>query len=218
MKVRFHGHACFSILQGDSHILVDPFEPEGLHGAVQLPRPAVDPTHVVCTHQHSDHAAVGIFPAATVVAPGFRNKDVHIDGLTVHHDMHDGRLRGGQLTVLRIRSRDACVIHLGDIGERLTCSQIEWMREVTPDLLIVPAGGWYTLDSGGAMEIIRLLRPASAWVCHTLDDGVTLPALEDRQTLVRLWDGAAPETVTEWSSASGTALPEQRLLFGCMPP
>jgi hypothetical protein len=113
---------------------------------------------------------------------------------------------------------DACVMHLGDIGERLTCSQIEWMREVTPDLLIVPAGGWYTLDSGGAMEVIRLLRPFSAWVCHTLDDGVTLSALEDRQTLVRLWYGAAPETVTEWSSAAGTVLPEQRLLFGCMPP
>lgn len=218
MKVRFHGHACFSILQGGSHILVDPFDPSGFHGAVHLPRPAVQPTHLVCTHQHSDHAAVGLFQAATVVTPGFRNKDVHIDGLTVHHDMHDGRLRGGQSTVLRFRSQHACVIHMGDIGERLTCAQIEWMRQVTPDLLIVPAGGWYTLDSGGAMEVIRLIRPTFAWVCHTFDDGVKLPVMEDRQNLVRLWDGPAPETVTEWSSVAEQPRSESRLLLGRITP
>jgi L-ascorbate metabolism protein UlaG (beta-lactamase superfamily) len=217
VRVRFHGHACFSVLQGASHVLVDPFEPSGLHGAVQLRRPPVVPTHLICTHQHSDHSAVQLFPTATIVTPGFSNEDVQIDGLTVHHDMHEGRLRGGHSTVLRIRSTDACLIHLGDIGERLTCSQIAWLREVTPDLLIVPAGGWYTLDSGGALELIRLIQPASAWVCHTSDDGVKLLAMEDRQTLVRLWGGTEPQTVTEWDVAAESRSSQTHLLFGSVP-
>jgi L-ascorbate metabolism protein UlaG (beta-lactamase superfamily) len=214
VKVRFHGHACFSIVQGGSHLLLDPFEPGGLNGAVQLPRPAVDPTHVVCTHQHSDHAAVEQYPMASVVMPGFTNNDMHIDGLTVHHDMHDGGLRGGRSTVLRVQTADACVVHLGDIGERLQCSHVEWLREVPPDVLIVPAGGWYTLDAGGALEVIRLIRPGAAWVCHTRDDGVKLVALDDRRTLLHLWTGPSPELVHEWTLPVMEPTSETRLLLG----
>jgi L-ascorbate metabolism protein UlaG (beta-lactamase superfamily) len=218
VKVQFHGHACFSISQGGTHLLLDPFTPSGLHGAVQLRRPAVAPTHLVCTHQHADHAAVAEFPTAKVVAPGFTNSDLQIEGLTVDHDMHNGRLRGGQSTVLRIRTDVACVVHLGDIGERLTRTHIEWLRERTPDLMIVPAGGWYTLDAGGAIEAIRLVRPLAAWACHTSDDGVKLPALEHRELLLQLWSGAVPQIVSEWTAGTEPENQGTRLLLGHVNP
>ena len=218
MKVRFHGHACFSLQQGGSTLLLDPFEPAGLQGAVQLSRPSVSPTHVASTHQHSDHAAVGQFPNATVVSPGFRNDKFRLDGLTVDHDMHDGRLRGGQSTVLRVQTVDACVVHMGDIGERLSCSHIEWLRAVKPDILIVPAGGWYTLDAGGALEVICLIRPGAAWVCHTREDGVNLVAMDDRQTLLHLWKGPTPELVHEWSIPVLAPSTETKLLLGVATP
>lgn len=213
MKVRFHGHACFSLIQGGSHLLMDPFEPAGLSGAVALNRPDVTPTHVVCTHQHGDHAAVAQFPTAAVVTPGYRNADFQIDGMAVDHDMHDGHLRGGQTTVLRIQTSTACLVHLGDMGERLRDEHLEWLLRVPLDLLIVPAGGWFTLDAGGVLEAIRLLRPAAVWACHTLEDGVKLRELETRDTLLRLWRGPTPEYVSEYTAYRTPTPGEIRLLL-----
>ena len=155
---------------------------------------------------------------AAVVMPGFTNADMHIEGMTVDHDMHEGRLRGGQSTVLRIRTSEGCVVHMGDIGERLTSSQTEWLRQFTPDLLIVPAGGWYTLDAGGALELIRLIRPATAWACHTWDDGVKLSAMDRRQTLLRLWKGPSPETLHEWTPNRAASDEATRLVVGAATP
>src|SRR5438105_4379033 len=53
MDIRFLGHACFELSDGDTRVLIDPFlngNPKAAVGADD-----VDPTHIFLTHGHQDH-------------------------------------------------------------------------------------------------------------------------------------------------------------------
>jgi L-ascorbate metabolism protein UlaG (beta-lactamase superfamily) len=56
MRIKFHGHACFELTDGEATVLVDPFlkpnNPSAVHAADE-----VDATHVLLTHGHADHIA-----------------------------------------------------------------------------------------------------------------------------------------------------------------
>ena len=53
MDIRFLGHACFELADGDTRVLVDPFlsgNPKAAAEAGEL-----EPTHIFLTHGHADH-------------------------------------------------------------------------------------------------------------------------------------------------------------------
>ncbi len=53
MDIRFLGHACFELTEGDTRVLVDPFlsgNPKAAADAGEL-----EPTHIFLTHGHFDH-------------------------------------------------------------------------------------------------------------------------------------------------------------------
>jgi L-ascorbate metabolism protein UlaG (beta-lactamase superfamily) len=56
MEIRFHGHSCFELIEGDTRVLVDPFlkpnNPAAVAGADD-----VEPTHIAISHGHADHMA-----------------------------------------------------------------------------------------------------------------------------------------------------------------
>src|SRR5262245_56711612 len=56
MEIRFHGHSCFELSEGDTRVLVDPFLKPNNPAAV-VSAEDVDPTHVVISHGHADHTA-----------------------------------------------------------------------------------------------------------------------------------------------------------------
>jgi L-ascorbate metabolism protein UlaG (beta-lactamase superfamily) len=62
MEIRFHGHACFELVEGDSALLVDPFLAPN-NPAAQVTAEEVEPTHVLLTHGHSDHIADAVVVA-----------------------------------------------------------------------------------------------------------------------------------------------------------
>jgi L-ascorbate metabolism protein UlaG (beta-lactamase superfamily) len=56
MDIRWHGHACFELTEGDTTVLVDPFLKPNNPKAV-VTGDEVEPTHIAITHGHADHIA-----------------------------------------------------------------------------------------------------------------------------------------------------------------
>ena len=56
MEIQFHGHSCFSLVEGETKVLIDPFLKPNNPAAVATAE-EVDATHVLLTHGHVDHCA-----------------------------------------------------------------------------------------------------------------------------------------------------------------
>jgi L-ascorbate metabolism protein UlaG (beta-lactamase superfamily) len=56
MEIRFHGHSCFELSDGDARLLVDPFLKPNNPAAVASAE-EVDATHIAVSHGHIDHIA-----------------------------------------------------------------------------------------------------------------------------------------------------------------
>src|SRR6187549_383997 len=67
MDIRFLGHACFELTEGDTRVLVDPFLTGNPKAAVEAGE--VDPTHIFLTHGHADHIGDTVDIAKRTGAP-----------------------------------------------------------------------------------------------------------------------------------------------------
>ena len=56
MEIKFHGHSCFELSEGDTRVLVDPFLKPNNPAAVASGED-VNPTHIAISHGHADHMA-----------------------------------------------------------------------------------------------------------------------------------------------------------------
>src|SRR5919204_3746303 len=67
MDIRFLGHACFELSEGDTRVLIDPFLTDNPKAAVGPDD--VDPTHILLTHGHFDHVGDTVAVAKRTGAP-----------------------------------------------------------------------------------------------------------------------------------------------------
>jgi L-ascorbate metabolism protein UlaG (beta-lactamase superfamily) len=56
MEIKFHGHSCFELSEGNTRVLIDPFLAPNNPAAVSSAED-VTPTHIVISHGHADHMA-----------------------------------------------------------------------------------------------------------------------------------------------------------------
>ena len=63
MEIKYHGHSCFELSEGEASLLVDPFLSPNNPSAV-VGGDEVNPTHIAITHGHADHVADAV-PVAT---------------------------------------------------------------------------------------------------------------------------------------------------------
>jgi L-ascorbate metabolism protein UlaG (beta-lactamase superfamily) len=56
MEIKFHGHSCFELSDGETRVLIDPFLAPN-NPAATVSAGDVDPTHIVISHGHADHIA-----------------------------------------------------------------------------------------------------------------------------------------------------------------
>ena len=56
MEIKFHGHSCFELSEGETTVLVDPFLKPNNPAAVATAE-EVEPTHIAISHGHVDHMA-----------------------------------------------------------------------------------------------------------------------------------------------------------------
>jgi L-ascorbate metabolism protein UlaG (beta-lactamase superfamily) len=165
-KIYWAGQSCFQIEVSNSRdhsadIVIDPYDE-----ATGLKLPNLSADIVLVTHNHHDHNNVkGVKPARAgggepfvIEGPGeYEVKDVFIRGIPAFHDDEEGKKKG-QNTIYVIEAEDMRFCHLGDIGQKqLTDEQLEKIDAV--DVLMIPVGGEYTIDSQGAQRIIAQIEP-----------------------------------------------------------
>jgi L-ascorbate metabolism protein UlaG (beta-lactamase superfamily) len=83
-------------------------------------------------------------------------KGVPIEGTDVFHDTSGGKERGAN-TVFKMTIDGIKIVHLGDLGHPLSDQEVRNIGAV--DILLVPVGGYFTIDAATAETIIGKLNP-----------------------------------------------------------
>lgn len=148
------GHAMFLMeLDNGMRIVTDPVDT-----ASGYPIIPVQADVALVSHQHHDHHALeNVLGARVIEAAGIHMlaPDVRVTALRAFHDDVQGRQRGETLLFL-LEAEGLRVAHLGDLGHLPTPEQAATLAPV--DVLLVPVGGYYTIDAAQARETAALLR------------------------------------------------------------
>lgn len=155
MEILSLGLSSFRIKGKGATVITDPFDPT----MVGIKFPKIEADVVTVSHNHDDHNRSDLVGGSPYVIRGpgeYEVKDVTIFGISTFHDSTSGSERGVN-TVYQIILDDLTLVHLGDLGHKLTTTQVEEIG--TPDVLFIPVGGVYTIDGHEASEIVSLLEP-----------------------------------------------------------
>ncbi len=195
MDIRFLGHAAFTLTDGETTLLIDPF----LTGnpAAAITADDVNPATILLTHGHPDHygdtVAIAKRTGAPVVAitevanelseEGVEVRDCNLGG-TASFDWgwvklvpawHTSTTPKGTVSTpagLLISFGGKLVYHLGD-----TClfSDLQLVgRHHQIDVALMPIGGHYTMDRHDAVDAADFVGAKTIIPCHYN----TFPAIE----------------------------------------
>lgn len=182
-RIRFYGHACFRLEQGDVQVLIDPFFTGNPH-IKEIPAD-LRPTNILVTHGHGDHLGDAIELAkangATILATpelagycgrqGAAVDGAHMGGtvrfpwgsvklVPAFHSSSVGPnldIYAGNPVGMVVRFHGLTFYHAGD-----TClfGDMRLIGEGNDlDVAYLPIGGHYTMDTEDALKAIELLRP-----------------------------------------------------------
>jgi L-ascorbate metabolism protein UlaG (beta-lactamase superfamily) len=189
VEIRFLGHACFELSDGDTRVLVDPF----LTGNPKAPigPDDVDPTHIFLTHGHADHwgdvvdiakrtgaQCVAIVELANELQEnGVENvADPNIGG-TVKFDWgwvklvpawHTSTTPSGTVNTpagLLIGIGGKTIYHLGDTA-LFSDLKLVAHRGNPIDVALMCIGGHYTMDRLDAVVAAEFVEAGTVIPCH----------------------------------------------------
>ena len=172
MKVKWRGHASFIISADDgTRIITDPF---GDYAGLRYKRIEEAADIVVVSHSHGDHVGAKIKGDPGKVTGSGRKKvgGIEFRGLATYHDTSKGKERGDN-TVFCFMVDGLRICHLGDLGHGLSKSEISEIGQV--DVLMVPVGGYYTIDAGEAGLICEQIEPRVIFPMHYKTDKCDFP-------------------------------------------
>ena len=160
MKITWYGHAAFKILTAaGTRIIIDPYEHGAFGGALSYGKITDEADIVLTSHDHADHNNVrdikGKFTRISK-AGAYDVGGLKITGFPTFHDPSQGRERGTNLLFL-IEADDLRLVHTGDLGHVLGDDTAQAIGSV--DVLLVPVGGFYTIDAKEAGEVVNILKP-----------------------------------------------------------
>ncbi len=167
MNVKWYGHSAFLITTGNGvRIILDPYQSGAFGGALAYGEISEAADIVLSSHDHDDHNYVGDIKGKFkfINQPGvYEEQGIRIEGLPTFHDQSGGKDRGQNIIYI-LETDDMRVAHLGDLGHVLDKTTVEKMGRV--DVLLVPVGGFYTIDPGEAARIVKDVGPQVAIPMH----------------------------------------------------
>ena len=147
MKLIWYGHSCFKVICENGTVVFDPYAPGSVPG-LELPELKADA--VICSHGHSDHCA-----PERIILSGHK-PEMKLRQIETFHDGKHGELRGRNLISV-ISSDGISLAHLGDLGHELSEKQLAAVKGC--DALLIPVGGYYTIDAKTAKKVADAIAP-----------------------------------------------------------
>jgi L-ascorbate metabolism protein UlaG (beta-lactamase superfamily) len=189
VEIRFLGHSCFELIEGDTRVLVDPFLSDNPSAAVGADE--VDPTHIFLTHGDFDHYGdieeIAERTGAQVVAAseiaselteaGLENvADPNIGGTVTFEwgwvkltpAWHTSVTPKGQVNVpagLLINIGGKTVYHLGDTALFSDLNLVAGRGDPI-DVALMCIGGHYTMDRIDAVTAAEFVGATTVIPCH----------------------------------------------------
>lgn len=204
MRLTWNGHACFTIQAQEGTVVLDPYEDFYVPGLAPL---NVAADRVYCSHDHKDHNASQVVKRTGVPC----NMVVHI--LPSWHDEVQGAKRGSNQIHL-FETEGMRVAHLGDLGCPLAQEQIEALSGV--DVLMIPVGGFYTIDPQQAHAIVAQVKPRIVIPMHYRSSEFGYEVLSEVEEFLCLCAG--PVTRLDTNSVELTRhTPAQTIRFSYCP-
>lgn len=171
MKVEYLGHSCFRL---DEELVVDPYKDGSVPGLSDLRTSAVK---VICSHGHADHSGV----ECVELVPG--ECSFEILEVPSFHDDKGGVLRGPN-TIFVITKNGEKLVHLGDLGHFPNDEQMAAIMDA--DYLLIPVGGYYTIDAEMAVKICEVAKPKCVVPMHYRTENSGYPEITTVDEFVRL--------------------------------
>jgi L-ascorbate metabolism protein UlaG (beta-lactamase superfamily) len=186
-QVRFLGHACFTISDGSTTVLIDPFLSGNPKGAISADD--VSATTILLTHGHGDHFGDTVDIAKRTGAPALAITEIANELGEEGLDVHDPNMGGtvkfdwGWVKVvpawhtsttpkgtvsppagLLINFKDTVIYHLGDTA---LFSDLQLVGKRNPiDIALMCIGGHYTMDRTDAVDAAQLIGAKTIIPCH----------------------------------------------------
>jgi len=157
MKIKWLGHASFMITSDSgTRLITDPYHPneELTYGKINESAEIV-----TVSHEHFDHNNIAAVRGNPKVVKGAVTEEIRgiaIKGIPSYHDEAGGTKRGKNV-IFCLEVDGIRVCHLGDLGHLLSEKQVAEIGTV--DILLIPVGGYYTIDGRVATRVCDQLKP-----------------------------------------------------------
>lgn len=157
MKIKYLAHSCFMITsEAGIKLITDPYTASDNLNYDEIKESA---DIVTTSHGHFDHsniAAVRGNPKLVKEAGTAEAEGIIIKGIPVYHDATGGKSRGKNI-IFCFDVDGIRICHLGDLGQQLDDKQVAELGTV--DILLIPVGGFYTIDARVASDVSRRIKP-----------------------------------------------------------
>ena len=171
MKLKWLGHATFLITSDSGiRIITDPYKTGDAFNYGEIKETA---DIVTVSHDHGDHNNVAAVQGnPQVIRKTTEAKGIQFMGIRAAHDNSGGSERGSN-TIFCFEVDRIKVCHLGDLGHLLSDNQVAEVGEV--DVLLMPVGGFFTIDAKTASYIADLLKARVIIPMHYKNEKCNLP-------------------------------------------
>lgn len=192
MEIKYIGHSSFFIKTKTAKIVTDPFNPQ----MTGLKYPKQEADIVTVSHHHADHNYIeGVKEGALVIDwPGeFEKNEVRMYGYQSFHDKKQGEERGLN-TMFKFETENMSLLHCGDLGHALNQEMVEAIGSV--DILLIPVGGFFTINAEEAVKIINEIEPSIVIPMHYNNPQLNQEQFENLQNLETFLKEIGSEDVT----------------------
>lgn len=174
LSITWLGHSCFKLESHGYSVILDPYEDGKVPGLKPL---RAEANQVLCSHDHKDHN----YRDAITLKDEDAVSPFQIQEMITYHDEEQGKLRGMN-TIRILDDGNFRVAHLGDLGCDL--EPVEMLKGL--DVMMIPVGGYYTIDAAQARQLVEHVNPRVVIPMHYQGLGFGYDELSSLNTYLEL--------------------------------